>query len=303
MKFLIFLVCVAAIFVSPTFGQSPSDENAGSRLEVDSTNQILRFKWWGRAGKTYFLQHSDDLMIWNWVPVVEVGADAVKEYGFTTTGDKFFVRLKIIQTPQEEPSTADSDGDGVSNILELQQGSDPLDYYSRPGGIITPSIAILSGDQQSGLPSTTLEDRLTVKVVDAETGLPLDNAPVTYTPSGGRVSRNVARTGASGRAAISYTAPAEAGTYTILCAAREQGVTFTAHIGLSSTDLRPTAPTGFVSTENPDGSKTLTWIDTSNNEDSFVIWKRDENDNWEELGSVAANETTATITPQGTLAP
>ena len=98
-------------------------------------------------------------------------------------------------------------------------------------------------------------------------------------------------------------APAEAGTYTILCAAREQGVTFTAHIGLSSTDLRPTAPTGFVSTENPDGSKTLTWIDTSNNEDSFVIWKRDENDNWEELGSVAANETTATITPQGTLAP
>ncbi|MEI8294447.1 MAG: hypothetical protein WCG66_10775 [bacterium] len=35
--------------------QSPSRPNEGSQLEHDVANQIWRFKWWGKSGRTYFI--------------------------------------------------------------------------------------------------------------------------------------------------------------------------------------------------------------------------------------------------------
>ncbi|MCX6970736.1 MAG: hypothetical protein NTV93_11400 [Verrucomicrobia bacterium] len=106
--------------------QTPTDSNEGSVLEFDGTNQIYRFKWWGRSGNTYFLQHSDDLVNWLWVPVVEPGNDTIKEWGFTTTGDKFFVRLRYWTAATSDPEGDDFDQDGVSNLLEVQLGSNPM---------------------------------------------------------------------------------------------------------------------------------------------------------------------------------
>jgi hypothetical protein len=107
--------------------QTPDDHNEGSKLEWDSANSIWRFKWWGRQGRTYFIQHSDNLLDpWQWVPAIESGNDSVREWGFTTTGDKFFVRLKCSDIPTTDPSNADFDGDGVPNLFEVLNGFNPF---------------------------------------------------------------------------------------------------------------------------------------------------------------------------------
>jgi hypothetical protein len=107
--------------------QSPSLPNEGSRLEYDGANRIWRFKWWGKSGRTYFIQHTDDLnRSWQWLPFVEAGNGSVREWGFNSSGGKFFLRLKYSDIPTNNPSLADFDGDRVSNLDEVTQGTNPL---------------------------------------------------------------------------------------------------------------------------------------------------------------------------------
>jgi hypothetical protein len=121
----------AALFIAASLfqatAQTPTDPNEGSVLEYDGTNQIYRFKWWGRSGSTYFIQHSENLMEpWQWVPVVEPGNDSIKEWGFTTTGTKFFARLKYWTGSTTDPEGDDFDQDGVPNLYEVQHGNNPF---------------------------------------------------------------------------------------------------------------------------------------------------------------------------------
>jgi len=107
--------------------QSPGLPNEGSRLEYDGANRIWRFKWWGKSGRTYFIQHTDDLnRTWQWLPFVEAGNGSVREWGFNPSGDRFFLRLKYSDIPTDNPSLADFDGDRVSNLDEVTQGTNPL---------------------------------------------------------------------------------------------------------------------------------------------------------------------------------
>ena len=106
--------------------QSPGLPNEGSQLEHDVANQIWRFKWWGKSGRTYFIQHTDDLNRgWQWLPLVEAGNGSVREWGFNSSGDRFFLRLKYSDIPTANPSLADFDGDRISNLDEVTQGTDP----------------------------------------------------------------------------------------------------------------------------------------------------------------------------------
>lgn len=123
---------VAVLFpIGPLVAQTPNDHNEGSRLSYDSTNEIWRFKWWGRAGKSYFIQHSEDLMSWQYLPLLETGGDGVLEWGFTSTGDKLFLRLKIY----DDPFGTDSDGDGMSDAYEVLNGLDPNNPNDAAGDI------------------------------------------------------------------------------------------------------------------------------------------------------------------------
>jgi hypothetical protein len=59
----------------------------------------------------------------------QMAVDYVKreeEARFTTTGDKFFVRLRYWTAPTSDPEGDDFDQDGVSNLLEVQLGSNPM---------------------------------------------------------------------------------------------------------------------------------------------------------------------------------
>lgn len=123
-----FIAIAGVIGAGFLFAQTAEEPNEGSKLEFDTTNQIWRFKWWGKAGRTYFVQHSEDLVLWNWVPVVESGNDSVKEWGLTTTSDKFFMRLRHTDVPTTDPENDDFDSDGVPNLAEVMQGTNPFGW-------------------------------------------------------------------------------------------------------------------------------------------------------------------------------
>jgi alpha-tubulin suppressor-like RCC1 family protein len=107
----------------------------------------------------------------------------------------------------------DFDGDGLANLQEYQQGSDPTDYYNGQ----LPSITILSGNNQQAASGALVADPVIVKVTDAS-GEILANAPVQFNAntSGAGLSAAVAgsllpnlslRSGADGTVAV-YPAPA-----------------------------------------------------------------------------------------------
>ena len=85
----------------------------------------------GHSGQTYFVQCSDDLIHWSYVPVIETGNAAVIEYGFTCTNDHFFLRLRYTNAATGgNPDTADFDGDGLTNAQEINETgphTDPLE--------------------------------------------------------------------------------------------------------------------------------------------------------------------------------
>ena len=106
--------------------QTSTDPNEGSRLSRDPSTGAYTFSWWGVGGRTYFIQQSDDLLTWTYLPVIESGEDQILQWGFTSTEARFFVRLVYADIYTSDPFNDDFDGDGVSNYNELLQGTDPL---------------------------------------------------------------------------------------------------------------------------------------------------------------------------------
>lgn len=126
MKRLILIAWMVFACAGLLTAQSPDDLNEGAKVEWDAANSIWRLKWWGKAGRTYFIQHSSDLNLpWEWLPVVEAGEDAVKQGALITTGDRSFLRLRYSDIPTSDPAGADFDGDGLNNLWEVQNGLDP----------------------------------------------------------------------------------------------------------------------------------------------------------------------------------
>lgn len=70
----------------------------------------------------------------------------------------------------------DPDGDGLTNLQEYHNGTDPNDYYNGQ----TPAIVPYSGGGQSGPPGYFLPEPWMVRIKDAH-GRVLVNAPVTFT--------------------------------------------------------------------------------------------------------------------------
>lgn len=289
--------------------------NEGSALQFDSTNQIYHFKWWGRTGRTYFLQQSTDLMqLWNWVPVIEAGNDSIKDWGFTSTSDKCFVRLIYTDQATSNPLNDDFDGDGISNIDEVQQGSDPFDYYSRPSLTIIPILTILNGNNQSTPIDQYAPQPLTLLVTDSSS-TPLNNAPVTFTAglnafisseadSSTLTNSLTIRTNTQGQALAYLWFQGVPGSRTI--AYNPEGhATPTGTISAQVIAGTPVVPTNLTAITNADGSVTLNWTDSSTNETGFIIERSlDNGQTWVAITTTAANATsfTDTTVPQGSTA-
>lgn len=123
-----------------TWAQTATDINEGAQLTHDSVNDIWTFSWWGRSGITYFIQQSDDLMSWQYIPIIEPGQDRVVEWNFATSADKLFMRLQYTDVPTADPWGDDFDEDGIPNINELTAppalSLDPFDPDSNGNGVL-----------------------------------------------------------------------------------------------------------------------------------------------------------------------
>lgn len=82
--------------------------------------------WQGQTGRTYFVLYSEDLVHWQYLPVIETGTGASIDYGFASTAPRCFVRLQCANMVAPDPYGADFDGDGVSNWVEIQRGMNPM---------------------------------------------------------------------------------------------------------------------------------------------------------------------------------
>jgi regulation of enolase protein 1 (concanavalin A-like superfamily) len=107
---------------------------------------------------------------------------------------------------------ADPDNDGLTNLQEYQQGTDPHDYYN---GVMT-SISIDSGNNQSGAPDAFVVNPLAVKVTDGATNATKVNAPITFVSATAQLSASIngalsssvqVRTDSQGRATVFIKLP------------------------------------------------------------------------------------------------
>lgn len=84
---------------------------------LDGTCNI---EWEAAQGRTYFIQYSDDLETWMYLPVIETAAGGTEiGYGFFCSSSKYFVRLQYSDIPTTNPTGDDFDTDGISNIDEV----------------------------------------------------------------------------------------------------------------------------------------------------------------------------------------
>ena len=131
MRHLILMRTLLALFVGffvihTTPAQTAADPNEGARLTRGSTQGSYDFSWWGQPGRTYFIQHSEDLIAWEYVPMIESGANGPLSWTFNPTASKCFLRLQVSDIPTNDPFNDDFDGDKVSNIDEVTLGTNPL---------------------------------------------------------------------------------------------------------------------------------------------------------------------------------
>lgn len=114
--------------------QTATDLNEGFRLVHDDTTGVFTLSWWGKAGRSYFVQTSTDLMEWTYLPMVESGSDDVSGIQFTNAEPRQFWRLRYTDAATGgNAETADFDGDKVSNLLEAQNNTDPFSNEDSDG--------------------------------------------------------------------------------------------------------------------------------------------------------------------------
>ena len=101
--------------------------NEDSRIETTSVSGSYKLIWQSKVNRVYFIQTSDEnLLNWYYIPEIRVGNGEYLQYSFTSNASRIFYRLRYTDQISENPETADFDGDGVSNIDEVQSGLDPF---------------------------------------------------------------------------------------------------------------------------------------------------------------------------------
>ena len=169
MKSFSSILLAVAYGSSPMLFADPAPQPPVSFTE--GTSGTWNMDWAGVTDRTYFLLGSQDLVSWDYAPMVEFG-DGMKSFGMGTGGaDKYFVRLQYTDDPGvtsleeareadfdmdgipnyfeiihgfnptstngDEGATGDPDGDGFGNLAEYQFGSDPDDSTDHPVGKIS----------------------------------------------------------------------------------------------------------------------------------------------------------------------
>ena len=133
-------LAVALLFlVSPLQAEENGIEQAFQITTMPTGEKIIH--WYGNLGRSYFLQVSDPndhLNKWTWAQIIEGGNNEEISHEVDGTASKGFFRLKYTDrtpSPGFTLDTADFDGDGLSNLDEInppppflpKDATDPLD--------------------------------------------------------------------------------------------------------------------------------------------------------------------------------
>ena len=149
--FVLFRLIIAGLV---TVGQAGTNPNEATRLEYDEYNNTWSFTWWGHVGNTYFIQQSDDLLSWQYMPFIIEGENKVAEWQFSNDQNTTFVRLKFTDMPTSDPRKDDFDNDDINNWNELLQQSDPLATDDQNSNGIADDWELFWNDQFAVFPRT-----------------------------------------------------------------------------------------------------------------------------------------------------
>jgi hypothetical protein len=99
-----------------------------------STGGGWNMVWLPDPDDVAFLQFSEDLERWFYFPAIVHGTVEQQRWWMDSDGDKFFVRLRLATGYPGDAWDGDYDGDGLSNLFEVQMGLDPFSADSDGDG-------------------------------------------------------------------------------------------------------------------------------------------------------------------------
>jgi hypothetical protein len=104
--------------------------------------------WAGVTQRTYFMQRSNNLVDWQYAPVIEYGT-GTKSFSLTTQGlNKHFLRLQYTDVPGintlQQAKDADFDNDGLSNLREVSELQNPPSPFLADGDGYEPRTWVTS---------------------------------------------------------------------------------------------------------------------------------------------------------------
>jgi regulation of enolase protein 1 (concanavalin A-like superfamily) len=203
----------------------------------------------------------------------------------------------------------DTDGDGVSDVDEVNAGTNWNDFWNGQ----PPTLTVTYGDQQVGAPNTFLPEPLMVQVANSNHA-PYVGGSVTYTVTSGGGTLQLTSNGTSattqtratdsnGETKVYFKTPATANaTMTITATFGTKTATFTETTG--SADIAaagsPFAPLHMHGVINADGSTDITW-DPNPDDDSggpVPFWRTYSDGTKVKIGEAPSTATSYHIPPQ-----
>ena len=122
----------------------PCKNNAATDIPVLTSlpgNGNYELSWHSTPGRIYLMQVSLNLVTWTNCPMVVLGDGNFLSWPISTTGiDRHYVRLRYsMRTHHTQGDAGDADGDGFSNLSEVQTyGTDPF-LWDTDGDVLSDS--------------------------------------------------------------------------------------------------------------------------------------------------------------------
>lgn len=102
--------------------------NSGLSVHFDDATEAFLLSWWGIDTHYYFIEQTEDLKNWSFVPTVEEGADYPLAMAFQLSADRWFWRVRYSNDPESNLLSADYNEIGLSAWDQLQLGYNPFDW-------------------------------------------------------------------------------------------------------------------------------------------------------------------------------
>jgi len=138
MKRRLQILCIFAASAIALSAQTATDLNEGLTISYDSTPNEVTVTWWTKPDYFYFLLTTADLADdpWAYFDYAVIGDASAKGIIMSLSGDMLFFRVELTNDVNSPLLILDQDGDKVSTVDELLQGTDPFLSQSLDGDTI-----------------------------------------------------------------------------------------------------------------------------------------------------------------------